>query len=828
MKKHFTKVLYLFTILCCLTVKLSAQTTGPGKITAKIVDAQTNEGVSFATAMVLDRKTKATVKLAQTDADGNLNMSNIPEGVFTFKVSYVGYQTLVRDSIKITAAAPSQVFGTVKMRTAKGNTLSEVKITAPKSTMQMGIDKKVFSVDQSLVSEGGSATDLLQNVPSVQTDMDGNISLRGSTGVRVLIDGKPSLIAGGNIAQILQSIPASSIESVEVITNPSSKYDAEGQSGIINIVLKRNKSVGFNGNVALTAGNRDNYNANTSLSFQNSKINLYGNYSYRYANRLGGGYNNIDYKDSSNPTAFAEQNTDSKSLDKGHNVKAGIDYFLATKSVLSFSGGFNSRDNNRNEDLTINQYSITRTPVQLSNRTNVNDGNGNSYDLNLDYSQKFKKPKEELTFNFGFSQGSNNNFQTYVTDIYNINGAASNKTTAQRSDGEGLNKNYNIQSDYTLPVGAAGKIEAGYRSQIRFADQTTFADILNPVSNQYETDYILTNAFNSKEQIHALYFNYQNTIKSFGYQFGLRGEDAKLNTTSGIFNRANQPVFTPGQVKYSRLYPSIFLTEKLKGDQQVQLSYSRRVNRPRGMDTNPFIDASDPLNYRTGNVNLKPEDVHALELSYSKFWKKVTFISTVYYRQTNDVIQRVLSEPNAAGITLSTPQNLTRNISSGLELISKVDLIKAWNFTTNVNLYQSKIEGAPEFDITEVSAFSWNANLTNNFTLPYGITMQVRGDYRSSEVVAQGKRNSMYGIDGGAKYDFPNKKASLSFNIRDIFNTRKFSMTRETRTTTVDFQRYMQGTMGNLTFTYRFGKSDFQSKKPKKTEQEQRPDEEQF
>jgi len=246
------------------------------------------------------------------------------------------------------------------------------------------------------------------------------------------------------------------------------------------------------------------------------------------------------------------------------------------------------------------------------------------------------------------------------------------------------------------------------------------------------------------------------------------------------------------------------------------------------MDTNPFIDASDPLNYRTGNVNLKPEDVHALELSYSKFWKKVTFISTVYYRQTNDVIQRVLSEPNAAGITLSTPQNLTRNISSGLELISKVDLIKAWNFTTNVNLYQSKIEGAPEFDITDVSAFSWNANLTNNFTLPYGITMQVRGDYRSSEVVAQGKRNSMYGIDGGAKYDFPNKKASLSFNIRDIFNTRKFSMTRETRTTTVDFQRYMQGTMGNLTFTYRFGKSDFQSKKPKKTEQEQRPDEEQF
>jgi outer membrane receptor protein involved in Fe transport len=831
MKKAIHRFLLLTLILSTISSALQAQTpTGSSKITAKVIDAGNNQTVPYATAVVLNRKTKATVKVGQTDADGNLTLANLPAGVYTFKLSYVGYQTMVRDSMQITANKDINL-GTLRMKAAKGTVLAEVKVTGQKSSMQLGIDKKVFSVDQSLVSEGGSATDLLQNVPSVQTDIDGNVSLRGSAGVKVLIDGKPSLIAGGNVAQILQSIPASSIESVEVITNPSSKYDAEGQSGIINIVLKKNKKLGLNGNVALTAGNRDNYNANTSLSFQNDKLNVYGNYSYRYGNRVGGGYNNIEYLNSStiNPTVYADQNTDSKSNDKGHNVKAGIDYYLAPKSTLSLSGGFNIRNNDRTELLTINQLDALRQPVQLSNRTNDNDGKGKSYDLNLDFNQKFKKPKEELTFNFGLSQGQNENFQNYMTDIYNLNGVSVDQLIAQDNNNRGYNTNYNIQSDYTLPVGKTGRIEAGYRSQINQSDNKTAAYILNNTTGQYDVDFSLTNAFTTEEQIHALYFNYSNQVNKFGYQLGLRGEDASLDTKSGVFDRGNDLVFTPGRVAYTRLYPSVYLTEKLSNEQQLQLSYSRRVNRPRGWDTNPYIDASDPLNYRQGNPNLKPEDVHNFELGYSKYWSKVSLISSVYYRLTNDVIQRVRSEPDVNGISITTPQNLTRNTSSGLELISKVDVIKPWNLTANVNLYQSKIQGVPAFGIVENSGFSWNANLTNNITLPYKITLQIRADYRAPEVMAQGKRNAMYGVDGGAKYDFPNKKASLSLNVRDLFNTRKWSMTTEGTTSIVDFQRYMQGRMGNLTFSYRFGKSDFTSKKPKKNDQqEQRPDEEQF
>jgi outer membrane receptor protein involved in Fe transport len=830
--RDFTGRLFLGILsLCFTTISIQAQTTGDGTITAKVMDAQNNQTVPFASAIIINRKTKATVKVGQTDIDGNLSMQGIPNGVFTFKVSYVGYQTMVRDSVSISAGKATVNFGTIKMRPSKGTALAEVNITAQKSTMQLGIDKKVFSVDQSLVSEGGSASDLLQNVPSVQTDLEGNVSLRGSSGVKVLVDGKPSLIAGGNVAQILQSIPASSIESVELITNPSAKYDAEGQSGIINIVLKKNKKLGLNGLVALTAGNRDNYNANTSLSYQNKKVNIYGNYSYRYGNRVGGGYSNITYLESTNPTVFADQNTDSKSLDKGHNAKAGIDYYISDKSIVSFGAGLNTRDNDREELLTIDRLTGARLPVELSNRTNNNKGSGGSYDLNLDYIQKFKKPKEELTFNFSFSEGENDNDQLYSTSIYNQNGiAVSPPPLMQIITANGINRNYNVQADYALPLGKAGKLEAGYRSQFNNADNTSLATRLNNTTNEYDVDFALTNAFDSEERIHAIYANYQNSYKNFGYQIGLRGEDAALNTRSGSFNRGNILEYTPAKVAYKRLYPSVFLTQKFTGEQSVQLSYSRRVNRPRGWDTNPFLDVGDPLNYRQGNPNLLPEDVHAFELSYSKYWKKITFISSAYLRQTNDVIQRVRSVPNSEGITITTPQNLTRETSSGLELIAKADVVKAWNFTANVNLYQSKIQGVPAFGIIENSGFSWNANLTNNFVLPYRITMQIRGDYRGPEVMAQGRRNAMYAVDAGAKYDFKNKKSSLSLNVRDVFNTRRWSMTTNTQNTIIDFQRYMQGTMANLTYSYRFGQTDFTRKAPKKSEQQQesRPDEGSF
>lgn len=825
MSKMSHKVLVLVSVICIATVKIYAQT---GKIYGKISDAQTNETIPYASAFLLDRKTKATIKIVQSDLDGNFSITNLPNGVYSFKASYVGYQSMVRDSISITKTIKNINLGNVKMKTGKGSLLNEVTVTGQKVAMQLGIDKKVFSVDQSLVSEGGSATDVLENVPSVQTDMDGNVSLRGSTGVRVLIDGKASLIGGGDVAMILKSIPASSIETVEVISNPSAKYDAEGQSGIINIVLKKNKKLGLNGSVALTAGNRDNYNANTSLNFQNNKINLYGNYSYRGGNRLMGGYNNISYFTPINATVFAGQSSDSKDVDKGHNLKAGVDYYLAENTVVSLSGGLNLRDSDEIERLAINQFGINNSPLQLSNRINTEDGTGKSYDLALDLTQKFNKKGQELSANISFSEGNRNNFQFYDTNTYFSNTGNNIPNRIQNTYRDNYNKNFTAQLDFTTTIAKVGKIETGYRSQISNSENNTLADSLH-YSGYYQFIDELSNDFDSKDQVHALYVNYQNQISNFGYQVGLRGESATLDTQMGAYDQNGAITYAPGQVTYTRLYPSIYLTQKLKGDHQLQASYSRRVNRPRGWDTNPFLDVSNPLSHRRGNVNLKPEDVHAVELGYSKFFKKVSVVSSIYFRKTNDVIQRVRTDPDANGITLTIPQNLTSSTNSGLELIGKFNLVKKWDFTANVNLYQRSIKGVPAFGIVENDGFSYNANLTNNFTLPYGVSLQVRADYRAKEIMAQGTRKAMYGVDAGAKMDFYNKKASLSLNVRDLLNTRKWQMKTIGSTSIMDFSRYMQGRMGSLTLSYRFGKTDFNFKKSKKAEQERpRSDEETF
>lgn len=819
MDKIKRKVLLLAAVICIATVKIYAQTGNTGKISGKIVDAETNETIPYASAILTDRKTKAQVRIVQTDLDGNFTIPNIPNGVFTFKASYIGYQTMVRDSISITGALKSINLGTIKMKTGKGNILNEVTVTAQRPNMQLGIDKKVFSVDQSVVSEGGSATDVLQNVPSVQTDMDGSVSLRGSA-ARVLIDGKQSLIGGGDVAQILASIPASSIETIEVITNPSSKYDAEGQAGIINIVLKKNKKLGLNGNVALTAGNRDNYNAATNLAFQNKNINLYANYSYRYGNRPGNGFNNTSYKNEINGIGYISQNNNSNELEKGHNIKLGIDYNLTEKSTVSLSGGFNTRNSLEDEYIYMNSYTSNDMQVNGSNRLNTRDRKGNNYDLSLDFVQKLKKKGEELSFNASYATGNNNTYQFFNTDQYLPTSAYFQQRTNRPSD----NKNYNVQLDYTLPLTTTSRIEAGYRTQYRISNSQTIADSL--INNVYEFSRTLSNDFNSDDYVHAVYVNYQNQIKNFGYQVGLRGEDAALETEMGAYDANKNISYTPGKVAYTRLYPSVFLTQKLKNDQQLQLSYSRRVNRPRGWDTNPFLDVSDPINHRQGNVNLMPEDVHAFEFSYSKFFKSFSLVSSAYFRQTNDVIQRIRYELED-GINLTIPQNLTSAKNSGIELIGRFDVSKKWNLTSNFNLYHRKIEGVAQFGTSDVEGVTYNANITNNITLPYSITLQLRAEYRSNEVTAQGTFKAMYGIDAGAKMDLMNKKASLSFNMRNLFNLRKFQMEFENNNSTINFSRMRAGNMGSLTFSYRFGKTDFNQKK-KKTQEAPRMDEETF
>ncbi|MGN8071416.1 TonB-dependent receptor domain-containing protein [Mucilaginibacter sp. SG564] len=808
------KLVITILVLSGICNNLYAQNNG--RIIGLVKDAQTHEAISFATVALINSTTKTNILATQTDISGSFVMGNLPPGTFTLRLSYLGYNPVVKENIIINTSVNTLNVGEIQMSSSPNKVLNEVTITAKKPTLQNKDGKKVFAVNQSLVSQGGTAADLLQNVPTLQIDANGNVNLRGSTGVKVLVDGKPSLIAGGDVTQILQSIPASSIENVEVIANPSAKYDAEGQ-GIINIILKKNSKAGFNGSVTASAGTRNNYNGSGSLSYQTGKVNVYGNYSLRDGDTYSNGFQYLTFLQPTDATVYSNETFPSTTHNKIQNVKAGIDYSFTPKSILSVSANLNLRDTHRDELLEINNLDANNTPIQLNHQNNTTTSNGKSDELDLDYSQHFKKPKEELTFNFSYAHGTSRNLQVYQnhSSIISPRGPVPPDPNPLESDLWNNGNNYNIQADYILPTGKTGQISAGYRSQISLGNNNQYAyDLSNGVSSPF---YTYTNLFSSNKQIHALYLNYQDQIRNFNYEIGLRAEDSHLNATYTAYDPNNSLYSTPIRVPSKGLYPSVFLTQKLKADQQLRFSFTNRVTRPTPRELNPSTDFSDPTNYETGNPHLIPESINSLELGYNKNWKNISFTSSFYYSRLNNVIKHIESAP-VNGLIITTAQNLKHSTTTGLELIGHFDLIKAWDFTANANIFERQNDAAPQFGITANSGLSWNANITNNIAIAKSLAMQIRADYRAADFIIQDRNRPAFGLDVGAKYDFPGNQASLSFNSVDIFNSRKWAFLRSSDALLLDFQRRTLGSRATLSFTYHFGKSTGVYKQPKKKE----------
>ncbi|MVM31791.1 TonB-dependent receptor [Spirosoma sp. HMF4905] len=810
-----------FLVWVSISLPLQAQTSS--KLIGRVQDASTKEPIPFANAVLTDSITNVR-KAAQTDVNGTLILENLPNGLFSLTISFVGYESVRKDSLSIDSTSGSIDVGLIALQLAR-HVLSEVTIIGKKAALQIGEDKKVFSVNQSLISEGGTASDLIQNVPTLQLDVDGNVNLRGSAGVKVLVDGKPSLIAGGTVSELLQSIPASSIETIEIIANPSAKYNAEGDA-IINIVLKKNNRLGLNGSVALTGGTRSNYTGNAALSFQNSKVNVYGNYGYQHVNTYVNGFQQITYLNSAGPIRYSNETFPATSINKGHTLKAGADYFISEKNTLGFAGSFTAQEPHRNEFLQIDLLSATLASVERNHRNNTTNGKNQSYDISLDFTQKFRKPQQELSINFTWAHGTNTNYSLYETTAYNANGElVSAIPDALQDNLLGQNTNYNIQTDYGIPIGKSGKLETGYRAQISSGQADRFVNDLNKVTGAFGPNYVFTNFYASTNQVHALYVNYSNQIKNFSYQVGVRGEDADMKANLQSYDPNHVLYETPIRVANRGLYPNLVLTQKLNGDQRLKLSYSRRVNRPNAREINPFPDIADPVNYVAGNPNILPENIHLIEVGYSKNLEKITFTSNVYVKQTDNVIKRIEGNP-VNSLIVGSYQNLNRAVISGLELIGQFTLVKAWEFTTNVNMYYRHSAANPQFGLAETHGLSWNANMTHTISVVKNLSLQLRADYRASDIIIQDLYHPSFGIDAGAKYDFPNRKASISFNARDVFYSRQRSFLRESKTVLFDFSSKSQSARAALTFSYRFGKTTANPKKGKKTDvQEKRIDE---
>lgn len=807
--------LILVTLLFSSTALLAQQpTAGKGSVSGKLLDGANNQPLSFATVAIVKKADNLPAKSIQTDIDGNFKLGDIPDGFYLFRATYVGYATFIKDSIRIDAKRRVYTFPEIKLIQAKG-LLKEVAIKSAKSQMQLGIDRKTFAVDQSLVSQGGSATDLLSNVPSVQVDVDGNVNLRGSANVRVLINGKPSTLTGGSVADILQSIPASAIENVEVITNPSSKYDAEGQSGIINIVLKKNARLGFNGSVSGTAGNQNSYNGNLNLAYQTSKYNFYLNYSYRRGDRVGNGYTNRTTYLPTGPV-YQNQIADQSFGFRGSNIRGGVDINFDPKTTLSFSANVNLRNRDRSQygttDIRNSAGALTRQTIQNSTSHSIGGGNN---DFGIDFNHKYKKQGEELTANIGYSNGYESNIDVLDYFQTNLLPASANSKRLQRNINGGDGYSLNLQADYTLPLSKGRKLEAGYRSTIGQNNNNNNVDSLASVDFRqfYSPDLNLTNHFLYREQVHAVYTNYQMQFGKFGVQTGVRIEDVFINTLlRDNGERHNQ--------NYFRIYPSIFLSDKLSDNQTIQLSYTRRVQRPRDRQLSPFLDKSDPFNYNQGNPNLRPEDTHSFELSYINYWKTLTLTSSLYYRLTNDNIQQIRTPIDSVTTRLHF-ENVTQAQNSGFELIAKVNATNALDLTANTNVYYRYLQGVPTLGLNTSSGFAWNANLTANYKPVKSIGIQIKGDYIAPQVISQGRQRAMAGLDAGIKYDIT-KAVSLSGNVRDAFNTRKFGSIIDNNlgTTSVHSEsvRRFQSRTYSVTLSYRFGSTpgDAGNKKKKK------------
>lgn len=799
-----------FFLIIFILFAASAVAQNGGIVSGSLIDGANNQPLPFASVVLTSKNSAQPPKSVQSDINGNFTLAEIADGAYTLKATYIGYLSYTKDTLVASPDKNNINFGKIILNPAKG-VLQQVEVTAQRSQIQLGVDKKIFSVSESLVSQGGSATDLLANVPSVQVDVDGNLSLRGSGNVRVLINGKQSALTGGNLADILASMPASSIENIEVITNPSSKYDAEGQAGIINIVLKKNVKTGLTGSVSATAGNQNTVNGSVNLAYQNEKINVYGNYSYRKADRNGDGFSNKTTIQTAPDGTITDQYTNQQSnqLSRfgGHNIRSGIDFFLNDKNTLSFSNNINIRDRNQWQtgNTTVTQNGA---PYQQQIQNNSSTGSGTNLNFNLDFEHKFDKKDEILTANVGYSTGFNDNNNKLSTIITNYLPPIL-PSNIYNNFSSGNDNNLNIQADYTLPL-ENGRFEAGYRSMFDKSDDDFMVNPFDINTATYYHNPLLSNNLIYKQNVNAIYSNYQHQFGKFGIQGGLRLEDTRIN-----FDLYSAGVHTPNKQYYFRVYPTLFLTNKLTDNQTLQLSYSRRISRPNGRELSPFLDVSNVLNYSQGNPALKPEDTHSFELSYINYWKSVVLTSSLYYRLTNDNIQRVSTLLNA-NTTLSTFQNLKSASNAGYELIAKITPSSIFDITANVNAFYRRIEGFAPYNIQTTSGFSWNGNITASIKPTKKLGIQLRGDYQAAQVAAQGTNRARYGLDGAIKYDIT-KSLTFSVNSRNILNSRKFISETRINNTNIVLDQYAERNFQIrtilFTLSYRFGGSNNNSSK---------------
>ncbi|MBZ0203564.1 MAG: TonB-dependent receptor [Ignavibacteria bacterium] len=793
---------------------LNAQTKS-GVISGTVIDKTTSVPIEGADVTLHRTKDSSLVKGTSTTNDGSFTLNEIPNGNYFLRSNLVGYNFAVVSGLSVTADNQNITLQPIKLITGT-TTTEEIVVESEKSFIEFKPDKKVFNVSKNLVSQGGMLIDLLREIPSVNVDQDGNVSLRGGEGVRILIDGRPFGLEGQGRTAILEQTPASDVESVELITNPSAKYEAEGSAGIINIVMKKNlqQGMGYTGNLGLNLGTGDKYSGQFSLSLRNDKINVFGNYSYNNRNMTSSGFSDRIYYNNSLLSSIDENST-GRMRGKSHNVKLGMDYFIDNKNTLGLS--FNYRNNNRSRSGLGEyiEYDLNNNPVTNYFSNSLSDDKGSSIDANLNYTLKFKKPMQVLTADLSYSRDVDNDLSntsnTYINPV--------NTTPPQRYEYENeINNSFSGKLDYVQPFSKDTKLEAGYKGSYKQRQDDYRVDNFDYTTNHFVTDYNQSNNFIYKEQIHGLYGIFTSKIKNFGYSLGARIEQTfvkgELQTTGQNFSR-----------NYIDIFPSASISQKITNNTEIQLSYSRRVNRPRMGQLNPFRSTSfgNTNNYSEGNPNLNPEFTDSYELSFIQFLPWATITPSVFYRYTKDEIARTRTLIDSVS-TLSTFVNYNSSRSYGGELIVNLQPVDMMSLNGTFSYFRREVDATNLQSGLSNKGDSWTARAMSTFKLPADLNLQMSYFYSGRRVSAQGIFEPIQMFDAAVKKDFFGKKLSVTFKVSDLFDQAKFRYNFFDPSFSETSERSRDSRTFFLNLSYNFGQQDKKQDKRKRGNNENEPE----
>jgi len=761
-----------------------------GVIKGNLLDFKTKQPVEYASVTLFTEPDGKLISGAVTNEKGKFEISSVPFGNYFMTISFIGFTADTVRNLSLSKEKPELKLADIFLRPSEIS-INEVNVTGEKEILDYNLDKKVINVDKDITSTGANALEVMKNVPSVSVDIDGNVSLRGSN-ANILIDGKPSSMSA---SVLLEQLPAEMIDRIEIITNPSSRYDSEGMSGIINIVTKKNKKQGLNGVVNASVGTRHKYSAGINLNYRNKKVNYFFGADARYNQRFNRGKSFREYtvSDSLN---YLNQEADGLRKGQNYNMKAGADIFLNDKTSLTLSGNIRYGLSDDEED---NDYLTTDFNDSISEQS-LRASEEDEQDLNYDFAAGFKRTYEmkgkEWTMDASYSSNDSEEDMDALEQysIYNYAPAqipGSRQRTAQQEQTQVAT----VQTDYVLPVEKIGRFEFGAKGTYRNADNELIYQDFDEAAQDWVEDETRSNRFQFEETVIAGYVILGNKYKKLSYQAGVRYEGTLTDSYQFVTDEAYQN-------DYHKIFPSAHLRYALKKENEISLSYAKRISRPGMWSLNPFPEYSDPLNLRIGNPKLQPEIVHSFELGHQKVWKKISLTSTLFYRNTQDVIMRYTSV-DSTGVATHTSLNLSESHSFGAEMVFNMNLFKWWRFNTNFSYFRQILEGREDLGISGSDIFNFNGRVSTTFTVWKNIDIQLSGFFRSKSLNAQGYTLPLYSFDMGLKKEILKGKGSISLSATDVFNTRRWRSVTEAEDYYVESMRRRESQILTLGFSYK-------------------------